>query len=401
MFAPTSFASTRSRRVSSWMRSAFTRCGMRGPSCARLTATAGQSSSIGQHASRFARPCDGDLALMDDRSIAKPRRPGRASSTQARPRRAHGQSRASRSAGALILALAAGAAVPPASASGRQIPSGSVAGLQSVRVNGVELHYVERGSGEPIVFVHGALADYREWAPVIDHLSGRFRTIAYSRRYDYPNENPVQRGPYSALVDAHDLSALIRKLGPGPVHVVGVSYGALTALLVALEHPELVRTLTIVEPPLLRWLPELPGGRAELDRVSKALLTPAAAAFRAGDRERALRVTMAFFAGDDAISRFPPETVRALRANLREWEAITTSADGFPMVPRAAVKRLGVPVLMISGERTFSFLKITDAELERLLPRVHRVIVENATHQVCSEQPQACAAAIRAHVSGN
>lgn len=183
--------------------------------------------------------------------------------------------------------------------------------------------------------------------------------------------------------------------------MAGVSYGALTALLLAIEHPELVRTLTIVEPPLIRWLPELPGGKAEYDHVFSDLVAPAAAAFRAGDRERALRVTMDFFAGHDAIDQFPEEMLEALRSNLREWEAITTSADGFPLVAREDVRRLKVPVLMISGGRTYSFLRITNAELERLLPRVDRTIVGNGTHEVCSEQPGACAAAIREHVSGS
>jgi pimeloyl-ACP methyl ester carboxylesterase len=276
---------------------------------------------------------------------------------------------------------------------------GAVEGMQAIQVNGVELHYVVRGTGEPIVFVHGSLSDYREWAPVIGDLSSTYRTIAYSRRYNYPNDNAIRGDSHSALVEAEDLKELISKVGTGPVHVAGISYGALTALLLAMDHPELVRTLTIVEPPLIRWLPELPGGKAEYDRIISQLIAPAAAAFRAGHREQALHVTMDFFAGPDAMDQFPEEMLRALRSNLREWEAIMTSRDGFPLVAREDVRRLKVPVLMISGERTYSFLRITDTELERLLPDVDRTIVENATHEVCSEQPGACAAAIRKHLS--
>lgn len=304
---------------------------------------------------------------------------------------------------AMILALFACAPAPRPSTGAEQVQSGRgvIEGLQPVRVNGVELHYAERGRGEPIVFVHGSLADYREWGPVIEDLSTSLRTIAYSRRYNYPNRNPIQGGNHSALVEAGDLKELISRLGPDPVHVAGISYGALTALLLAVEHPELVRTLTIVEPPLIRWLPDLPGGKAEYDRVFSELIAPAAAAFRAGDRERALRVTMDFFAGHDAIDQFPEEMLDALRSNLREWEAIMTSTDGFPLVARVDVRRLKAPVLMIGGGRTYSFQRITDAELARLVPRVDRTIVENGTHEVCSEQPGACAAAIREHVSRN
>jgi pimeloyl-ACP methyl ester carboxylesterase len=185
------------------------------------------------------------------------------------------------------------------------------------------------------------------------------------------------------------------------VHVAGSSYGALTALLVAIDHPELVRTLTIVEPPLIAWLPDLPGGELEYERIMKELIEPVATAFNAGDRERALRISMDFLAGPGSLDQLPPEAVEALRANLPEWEAIMTSRDGVPPVPRAAVEGLGVPVLMISGARTYSFMKLTDAALAGLLPRVHRVIVENATHEVCTEQPQACAAAIGEHLARN
>ena len=68
------------------------------------------------------------------------------------------------------------------------------------------------------------------------------------------------RGDYSAIVDADDLAALIRKLKLAPAHIVGVSYGAYVALFLAARHPELVRSLVLSEPPVLRWLPEL-GGR--------------------------------------------------------------------------------------------------------------------------------------------
>jgi hypothetical protein len=56
----------------------------------------------------------------------------------------------------------------------------------------VELHYVERGSGTPVVLVHGSLADYTywEWSDQIPLLAEHHRVIAYSRRYNHPNRNP-------------------------------------------------------------------------------------------------------------------------------------------------------------------------------------------------------------------
>jgi pimeloyl-ACP methyl ester carboxylesterase len=280
----------------------------------------------------------------------------------------------------LLLATWAVAAPPPA----------------KVRVNGVDLHYVERGRGEPIVFVHGGLMDYREWAPVAEDLSRGYRTITYSRRYNFPNDNPLTASDHSALVEADDLAALIRHLRVGRVHVAGISYGAYTALELALRHPEMVRTLTLVEPPLLRWLPDLPGGKPLYDALFVDTWQATGRAFRAGNPTEAMRVTLDYFMGPGAADRIPEEFRTVLFGNIREWQALTTSTDAFPAITRAQVRKLSLPVLMLSGGATNPVHALTDAELERQLRNGRRKVIADGTHDVCSEQPSVCAAAIRA-----
>jgi len=51
------------------------------------------------------------------------------------------------------------------------------AGMRSIRVNGVELHYIDRGRGESVVFVHGALDDYRMWEPELEPFTQHYRVI--------------------------------------------------------------------------------------------------------------------------------------------------------------------------------------------------------------------------------
>ena len=62
-----------------------------------------------------------------------------------------------------------------------------------VMVNGVELHYVEAGEGEPVILLHGGQGDYRAWQPQVVVLKPHYRVISYSRRYHYPNDNPRRR----------------------------------------------------------------------------------------------------------------------------------------------------------------------------------------------------------------
>src|SRR5450432_1795618 len=84
---------------------------------------------------------------------------------------------------------------------------------------GIELHYAERGTGVPVVFVHGSLSDAGYWDDQLGPFAEKgYRAIAYSRRYNSPNRNPARPG-YSAVVDADDLAALIIKLHLGKVHI--------------------------------------------------------------------------------------------------------------------------------------------------------------------------------------
>jgi len=109
--------------------------------------------------------------------------------------------------------------------------------LKNLRVNGVELHYLESGTGIPVILIHGGLGDYREWNSQIGRISGHHRVIAYSRRYNYPNHTADILPDHSAIVEARDLAALLDALELERVHIVGYSYGALTALFFATEHP--------------------------------------------------------------------------------------------------------------------------------------------------------------------
>ena len=98
--------------------------------------------------------------------------------------------------------------------------------VKRVAANGTELAYVEVGQGEPIIFVHGGLQDYRMWAEHLSKFAGRYRAIAYSRRNHFPNSVSPEGMPDSAA-DAHgeDLAAFVRALGLSKVRIVALSAG--------------------------------------------------------------------------------------------------------------------------------------------------------------------------------
>ena len=72
--------------------------------------------------------------------------------------------------------------------------------------SGVELHYLQGGAGEPLVFVHGVMGDWESWAPQWPAFCARYRCTTYSRRYNHPNHNEMASPDHSALVEAEGFS---------------------------------------------------------------------------------------------------------------------------------------------------------------------------------------------------
>lgn len=268
-------------------------------------------------------------------------------------------------------------------------------GLHRVSVNGVELHYIEYGQGVPVVLVHGGLADYREWDAQIERFGSEFRVIAYSRRYNYPNHNPLSVADHSAITEAADLAALVGALRLSKPHVVGYSYGAFAALLFALEHPDALGRLVLAEPPVHRLALDVPGGRELFDGFMKSLWWPVGAAFRAGDTELALRITFDVFVGPGGFDLIPEEVRQVCYENLREWKALTTSVDAFPAVSRDRVRALTVPTLLLTGGNTLPIHHLVNDELEQILSWGRRVTIPDASHGMWAEQPVACGEAVR------
>lgn len=268
--------------------------------------------------------------------------------------------------------------------------------LQKVVVNGVELHYIEQGQGEPLVLLHGGLSDYRRFAPQMAQFAQNHRVISYSQRYNYPNQNLPIVDDYTTQVDAQDLVAFLQALDLDQSHIVGYSSGAYMALTMSLEHPEMVRTLVLNEPPILHWLPGLPGGDTIYAEFMSTFWEPVGEAFRQGDKELALRRSVEFFIGADVLDELPVEMRQGMEDDITAWEAFTTSHDTFPMIDKAQVVQLPMPILLLTAENTLSLHKLVNAELARLLPQAKYVTIADATHEMWDEQPDACAEAILA-----
>src|SRR4051794_27715392 len=117
--------------------------------------------------------------------------------------------------------------------------------MSRLGVDGVELHYDERGSGAPVVFSHGLLWSGAMFDAEVEALCSRYRCIAYDHRGQGRSATSPTAYDMERLTD--DAVALIEKLGAAPCHFVGLSMGGFVGMRLAARRPELLRTLTLVE----------------------------------------------------------------------------------------------------------------------------------------------------------
>jgi pimeloyl-ACP methyl ester carboxylesterase len=110
-------------------------------------------------------------------------------------------------------------------------------------LDGLELHYEERGSGRPLLLVPGIPAIASDWAPLAERLSGARRVIAYDNRGS--GRSTVTPGPYTTAGLAADAVALLDSLEIERADVFGVSLGGMIAQELALAWPERVDRLVL------------------------------------------------------------------------------------------------------------------------------------------------------------
>lgn len=131
---------------------------------------------------------------------------------------------------------------------------GSIGGLKAkfVSVNGIRTRYYEAGSGEPMVLIHAeegsighASANY--FVKNIPGLAKSFHVFALDRLGSGMTDNPKSDQDYNIHAEMDHIVQFIQTLNLGKVHLVGHSHGAGMAMFIAVEHPDVVRTLTIID----------------------------------------------------------------------------------------------------------------------------------------------------------
>jgi len=301
---------------------------------------------------------------------------------------------------ALLLIVGLAACKTQNSAVQPQIGDAAVGQPQSVDIQGEELHYIEQGAGEPLIFIHGTIGDYRAWISRMQPYSEDNRVVSYSRRYAWPNEQKFDSlADYSVRIHADDLYALIQKLGFQKVHLVGHSYGAYTALTMALDHPERVQSMVLGEPPAASLLENSERGQESFDVFLEDNLRPAARAFRADRNEEGLEHFVQGVMGNDfRLAQVPAEGKQGWMDNLLELWGAALNESFLPLEP-STIQSLDVPVLLLVGDQSPTWLVEISRELHQLLPQSELVEIENSSHGLYFQNPEAVDQAVMEFVS--
>ncbi len=238
-----------------------------------------------------------------------------------------------------------------------------------IDVGGVGLFYTEKGTGQPVVLVHGVPTDFRAWSSQVDALSGHFTAITYSRRYAYPNTRQGDLQDSTVENNAADLAGMIGKLGVAPVHLVGHSYGGFVAAYLATRQPELIRSLTLVEPAIASLL--LKNQKSVAEQLSLLLTHPSVAlsaqkfirrshdpalkALERGDTSEAVRLNLDGVQDRTGVlEQLPMEQRKMMLDNGRTIREVGTP---FPMLTKAELKKFKGRTLVINGETSALWLR--------------------------------------------
>lgn len=254
--------------------------------------------------------------------------------------------------------------------------------MTHVRVNGVDLEYVDEGTGVPVVFSHGGGSDLRYWEPQRKTFAERYRFVAYSWRFHGTGSRP-EDGDYSTDAHVADLAAIMRRLEVGPVHLVGFSTSI--ALHAAIQEPDLVRSLTIIEPNVPWLLEGSLEGESVLDWWREENERNRSEA--GGDAQRS---AVLFF---ETVNNRGSGTFEAQAEGLRRmWLDNARAKPAAPERRPLRCEQLGAikaPTLVIGGEYGMRYSAAINDALVPCIPNSRLVVIPRVTHFMSYQEPDA------------
>ena len=248
--------------------------------------------------------------------------------------------------------------------------------MQSVRLDDIEMHYSEAGSGPPLVMLHGLGGSWQDWQYQIDALAAQHRVIAPDLR----GFGATPSGRHAPTVPrlADDVWRLLQALGIARFALMGHSMGGAVALQLALEHGVAVSRLVLVNSvPTFR-----PRSlRQHFEVIYRMLLMGIA-----GPRWLARVGAERMFAGESLAAVRADSIARGSRNSRRTYMSALWNLTRWSMVHR--LKDLKMPALVVGSQHDY-FTHEDTVRFAHGLGRGRMHVIEGAHHGLPQENPEA------------
>jgi pimeloyl-ACP methyl ester carboxylesterase len=252
------------------------------------------------------------------------------------------------------------------------------------------LGYVEAGTGETVLLLHGSAASGAMWRPVMAALQPLYRVVAPDL-IGYGQSAPwTGRNDFCVADEARALQATLPCCGES-YHLVGYSYGGLVALCLALSNPVRVRTLTLIEPVFFAALRH--AGRHDAWRAIDDVGRRFRVHMARQDRAAAILGFVEFWSGAGAWDRLPVQARRAMLAMTDKIALDWQAAFGFdPDMDRLTM--LAGRTALLRGDRSPAPMRQLVDGLHGLLPGSTHAVLPGADHLL----PLTHAGALTSHI---
>ena len=256
--------------------------------------------------------------------------------------------------------------------------------MEHLKVDSAVIEYQVQGYGEPVLLIPLSLVVDGLGRPLLaePELASCYRLIHYHRRGYMGSTLGAQ--PLTIAAQARDAAALLRHLGVSAAHVAGHSIGGLIALQLAVDAPELVHSLALLESPLRM----VPSGKASFEQINVPMLN----AYRSGDKRKALDIFCDAVFGpnwqaivEQSVPGGVEQAVKDVDIFIKEQPSI--GEWQFGPKEAAAIRQ---PVLSVLGVRSSQFMKEGRDLLHHWFSQTEDLDV-NTTHLLQMQDPKGVA----------
>ena len=262
--------------------------------------------------------------------------------------------------------------------------------IEDIRGN---IDYDESGQGSTIVLVPGSCSTGAAWRPVISQWQNRFRCVTTSL-LGYGGTTERRTLVDSDIRHEAEILELVIRRAACPVHLVGHSFGGLSALAVALRNRVPLLSLAILEAPAPEILRQM--GEYSQYRSFREMTDIYFSMFQAGDRS-AIQQMIDFYGGAGTFAGWPERVrdyaIETTATNILDW----ASGYGFRLT-RPLLAKIDIPTLVLWGENSHPAVQRTNQLLAQCT-RASAVTIGGAAHFMISTHPEEVARTLEQHAS--